>query len=207
MSSNIGNGLAVFMTLPVLIGSLAVFCVALVLMLRKKSMRTVHKGALLILVVFSGSLSSLLIGTTIAFGSNVQPPALPVEVVCTPPRINIYEYDGNPDLIVGEQLTADSAGLIKLTDMVYISIFVPNGTVSLQTYYAETGKETSHLMLNHSYSQPLKTQIDLDISTGHSFRAADYFPNGFTGSIWAVITDYNGVEYCSDVANVRWHNS
>ena len=50
-----------------------------------------------------------------------------------PPGISLYEYDGNPDIIVGNELTANETGWIELSDIVYIVVNVPDGAVTIQT--------------------------------------------------------------------------
>lgn len=123
-----------------------------------------------------------------------------------PPGISLYEYDGNPDIIVGNELTANETGWTELSYMVYIVVNVPDGAVSVQTYYAEAGSEAKpHIMLDNKYSSPIKKPADIEqLTTGNSFRAEDYFPDGFLGHIWAVATDANGKEYSSNIVNVIW---
>jgi len=122
-----------------------------------------------------------------------------------PPEISLFEYDGNPDIVLSNELTANEAGLVELTEMIYIIVYVPDGAVSLKTYFAEADNiGGARIMLENNYSHPIKNSSDLELSTGNSFRAADYFPDGFIGSIWAVTTDISGAEYKSDVVNVIW---
>ena len=128
------------------------------------------------------------------------------------PVITLYGYDGNtdngsPDEIekhFTERLQPEDTNWTTLTDTIYIHVQIPDGTMALQTYYAEAGTDaTAHIMLDNKYYLPRKyPSDDSDYTTGNIWRVADYFPDSFLGHIWAVTTDEDGVEHSSDIIPV-----
>ena len=133
------------------------------------------------------------------------------QFVYGPPSIRLYEYDtsgpdGYGDVVkhLVRELRSDG-GWTTLADTIFIEVLVPVGTVSVKTYYAETGTEaTEHVMLESTYSEPYRgLPADVQSPTGNTWRALDYFPDGFLGHIWAGTTDANGVEHHSEIINVN----
>lgn len=129
------------------------------------------------------------------------------------PIITLYGFDANTDNGEVDEVKKHftqrlqpekDTGWTLLTDTVFIDVFVPDGTIKVQTYYAESGSEvTAHIMLDNKYSAPHKNPpVDTNHPTGNTWRVTDYFPNGFLGHIWAVTIDANGVEHTSAIIPV-----
>jgi hypothetical protein len=123
-------------------------------------------------------------------------------------NVSLYEYDGNPDIVLGDELMANEAGLVDLTaDMVFIKVYIPDGAVTTQIFYAKAGsEETAQVLFLSTQTPPRKNASDSEQlpPSGCSFSAADRLLSGVVGSIWAVSTDINGVEYESNIVNVIW---
>jgi len=80
MFSGIGEDLSVLMSYPLLIGSILIFAISLVFLIKqRKTMRKEIKVLFIILTIVTGAISLFLIITAIAFGSN-HPPAPPFPV-------------------------------------------------------------------------------------------------------------------------------
>jgi beta-lactamase regulating signal transducer with metallopeptidase domain len=151
-------------------------------------------------------------------------PAAPEAAV---PEITLYNYDGsNPEITeanlgdaltpdfagfidvteanLGGALKRDTAGYIRLPEQIYIAVKIPDGSISVRTYYAEAGSEAAeHIMLDSKWSIPHKNPPSASgFVTGNSLRIADYYPLSFLGHIWAVTTDADGKEHSSGVINV-----
>jgi len=138
------------------------------------------------------------------YGSDSYVENIVINTNALTPQITLHEYDGNPDIALGKTLTKEETGWVRLAGMVFIEVKVPDGAMTVQTYYAEAGTEvTAHQMLDNKYSAPFKNpSVPNEHSIGNSFNVADYYPDGFLGHIWAVITDADGVEHSSVIINV-----
>ena len=128
------------------------------------------------------------------------------------PSIILYEYDtsvadGDGDVVkhlIRELKPEEDSGWTTLADTIFIQVLVPDGTVEVRTYYAESGTgATEYIMMDSTYSDPYRSQPEGSQSpTGNTWRALDYFSAGFLGHIWAVTVDANGAERYSEIVNV-----
>jgi hypothetical protein len=131
------------------------------------------------------------------------------------PRIAVYEYNGdapgsyslNPfrdsnstDGFV-ELPAPNDDGAIVLNERVTIAAEIPINSVSAVIYYQYTDGNSikPDVRIGESnYAKPLAKPQSLITD----FYAADWFPNGFSGQIWAVSTDADGNAHYSERLNV-----
>ncbi len=140
----------------------------------------------------------------------------PIAENATRPVVTLYGVDqskdnGDPDQVkkhFTSRLQPDvNTGVTVLTDMIFIDVRVPEGAVSMRTYYAEVGG-MGYRMADNKWSHPHQySPEELLHPSGNTFSARDINPDGFTGSIWAITTDIGGVEHTSDAIPVIWFNS
>ncbi len=131
---------------------------------------------------------------------------LTVQPVITRPVLTLYGYDDHTDNGESDDVIRHFTGILQpeadtgwtdLTDTVFIAVQVPDGTVSVQIYYAETGTEVpEHLLYSNPYAET-------DSPTGYTWRVSDDYPTGFLGHIWAVTTDADGAAHSSDITKAR----
>jgi hypothetical protein len=123
------------------------------------------------------------------------------------PGITIYEYnisnvgsspfqDGNSTKGFVPLPARVSDGVIELNDVVTVAATIPSGTVRLELLYAETGSG-----VGISFGEGQGHALDRNEALISDFAATEWFPNGFSGQIWAVATDADGDEHYSERLN------
>jgi hypothetical protein len=89
-------------------------------------------------------------------------------------------------------------GWTALNNIVSVAAIAPVGAMKLEIFYAEAGTEQIGKSISATESdEPTHEQ---KISIG-DFPVAELFPDGFMGHLWAVATDANGEEHCSETLN------
>jgi len=197
--------LSIILSVPVLVGSVLIFFFTIFFLIKKrKRMRKGVRVLLIIPAIISGAIVSSLVYLIFAFGSN-HPSVLPILTARKLPVVSLYEYDGNPDMILGDELVANKAGFVELMDFIFVKLDIPDGAMSSMIYYVESDNDMeSHLLFLGEFSSPWKNSTPTFLPTGVPFWISAWFPDGFCGSIWAVATDVSGAEYTSDVIEVIW---
>jgi hypothetical protein len=117
------------------------------------------------------------------------------------PIVTLYSVaEHNGKVYTEDELFPEAGtGFIELPPIVCVTASRPAMIDTLAVYWSEEGDTTENLL--YEVSQTTNGMID------NTWNVSGYFPNGFTGHIWAVATDVDGMEHYSETLNVVYSPS
>ena len=123
--------------------------------------------------------------------------------------VSFYTYSGNPLDIIDEELVENESGQISLPDTVVVEIEVPAGVIDYQLCCKPDDGDPLSLrsvLMSSSNTGPNMTP-DIRSPDYLVWDVYEYFPNGFTGEIYAVATAYEGEGFAEAVPVVYAPNN